>query len=56
MRVKVLAGLSPSRTLPVPLDYGMSPAGQSWRITNSRYPGEVNVSLPSYLQGLLKQP
>jgi hypothetical protein len=56
MRVEVLAGLGPSRTSPVPLDYVLSPSGQSWRITDIRYPGEVNFSLRSYLQDLLKQP
>jgi hypothetical protein len=56
MRVEVLAGLGPSRTSPVPLDYVLSPSSQSWRITDIRYRGEVNFSLRSYLQGLLKQP
>jgi hypothetical protein len=56
MRVEVFAGLGPSRTSPVPLDYVLSPASQSWRIADIRYPGEVSFSLRSYLQGLLKQP
>jgi hypothetical protein len=56
MRVEVFAGLGSSRTSPLPLDYVLSPSGQSWPITDIRYPGEVNFSLRSNLQGLLKQP
>lgn len=56
LRVEVLAGLSPSRTSPVPLDYVLTPAAQGWRIADIRYPGETSFSLRAYLQGLLKQP
>jgi hypothetical protein len=53
MRVEVLAGLSPSRASPVPLDYVLSPEGETWRIADIRYPGEMSFSLSDYLHDLL---
>jgi hypothetical protein len=54
MRVEVLAGLSPSRASPVPLDYVLSREGETWRIADIRYPGEMSFSLSEYLHDLLQ--